>query len=100
MMLTNEKVLEVFKPFFDADDTYEVVMTSRGYTLLNGEDGQSEWDQATMCPTPEKLRDALLDGYCRYLTYLAHKDDLARDLTVEEKRRIEEMRKAVADRCR
>ena len=48
MMLTNEKVLEISKSFLDTDDTYEVVMTSHGYTLLDGKDRQREWDQAAM----------------------------------------------------
>ena len=33
-MLTHEKVLKVFGPYLDADPDYEVVKTSRGYTLL------------------------------------------------------------------
>ena len=33
-MLTHEQVLKVFGPYLDADPDYEVVKTSRGYTLL------------------------------------------------------------------
>lgn len=99
-MLTNEKVLEVFKDFLSADDTYEVVMTSRGYTVLNGEDGQEEWYGATICPTPDKLRDALLRGYEEHLTYLAHKDDMERDLTKEEEQAIENQCCAILKKCK
>ena len=38
-MLTFEKVMEVFKDYLTEDTRYEVVMTSRGYTVL-------EWDSS------------------------------------------------------
>ena len=44
-MLTHEKVLKVFGPYLDADPDYEVVKTSRGYTVLAVDQrshGQSE----------------------------------------------------------
>ena len=34
MVLTFEKVLEVFKDYLASDDMYEIVMTSHGYTML------------------------------------------------------------------
>ena len=57
------KVLKVFRPYLDADPDYEVVKTSRGYTLLAWNNRREEWYSAEFCKTPEDLRDALLDAY-------------------------------------
>ena len=61
-MLTHEKVLKVFGPYLDADPDYEVVKTSRGYTLLAWNNRREEWFSAEFCKTPESLR-ARLDSY-------------------------------------
>lgn len=61
-MLTHEKVLKVFGPYLDADPDYEVVKTSRGYTLLAWNNRREEWFSAEFCKTPEDLRDALLSA--------------------------------------
>lgn len=70
-MLTHEKVLKVFGPYLDADPDYEVVKTSRGYTLLAWNNRREEWFSAEFCKTPEDLRDALLDAYVNYLDMLS-----------------------------
>lgn len=51
-MLTHEKVLKVFGPYLDADPDYEVVKTSRGYTLLAWNNRREEWFSAEFCKTP------------------------------------------------
>ena len=66
-MLTHEKVLKVFGPYLDADPDYEVVKTSRGYTVLAWNNRREEWFCAKFCKTPEDLRDVLLDAYVNYL---------------------------------
>ena len=48
-MLTHEKVLKVFGPYLDADPDYEVVKTSRGYTLLAWNNLREEWFSAEFC---------------------------------------------------
>lgn len=68
-MLTNEKVLDVFKDYLAADDVCEVVLTSRGYTVMQWEPQQNEWRDVQYCATPEDLRDALLSVYNEYLSY-------------------------------
>ena len=74
-MLTHEKVLKVFGPYLDADPDYEVVKTSRGYTLLAWNNRREEWFSAEFCKTPEDLRDALLDAYVNYLEYVVTDED-------------------------
>ena len=83
-MLTHEKVLKVFGPYLDADPDYEVVKTSRGYTLLAWNNRREEWFSAEFCKTPEDLRDALLDAYVNYLEYVVTDED--RDPTEQEMR--------------
>ena len=46
-MLTHEKVLKVFGPYLDADPDYEVVKTSRGYTVLAWNNRREE----SACPS-------------------------------------------------
>ena len=53
-MLTHEQVLKVFGPYLDADPDYEVVKTSRGYTLLAWNNRREEWFSAEFCKTPEE----------------------------------------------
>ena len=92
-MLTHEKVLKVFGPYLDADPDYEVVKTSRGYTLLAWNNRREEWFSAEFCKTPESLRDALLDAYVNYLEYVVTDED--RDPTEQEMREIQKKRQAM-----
>ena len=89
-MLTHEKVLKVFGPYLDADPDYEVVKTSRGYTLLAWNNRREEWFSAEFCKTPEDLRDALLDAYVNYLEYV---------VTEQEMREIQKKRQAMYEEC-
>ena len=96
-MLTHEKVLKVFGPYLDADPDYEVVKTSRGYTLLAWNNRREEWFSAEFCKTPEDLRDALLDAYVNYLEYVVTDED--RDPTEQEMREIQKKRQAMYEEC-
>ena len=70
-MLTFEKVMEVFKDYLTEDTRYEVVMTSRGYTVLEWDSSANTWAGEELCATPEIMRDALLDCFTGYLEYKA-----------------------------
>ena len=96
-MLTHEKVLKAFGPYLDADPDYEVVKTSRGYTLLAWNNRREEWFSAEFCKTPEDLRDALLDAYVNYLEYVVTDED--RDPTKQEMREIQKKRQAMYEEC-
>ena len=62
-MLTFQKVLNVFADVLDHDPLYEVVQTSRGYTLMGWEPEREEWSHVERMATPEDLRDALLNNF-------------------------------------
>ena len=98
IMLTHEKVLEIFKDYLREDTEYEVVLTSRGYTLMEWESKGEEWSDARFCKTPEVLAEALLDAYEGYLEYKAAYG--RRDLTPQEEQGIQEKRAALAEKCR
>lgn len=63
IMLTNEIVLSVFGDYLERDPDYEVVLTSRGYTVMGWDNRRKDWNTVVYCGTPEDLRDALLDAY-------------------------------------
>lgn len=67
-MLTNEKILAAFEEYLAADKVCEVVLTSRGYTVMEWNELRREWYNVQLCDTPEALRDALLATYRDYLT--------------------------------
>lgn len=70
-MLTFEKVMEVFKDYLAEDTRYEIVMTSRGYTVLEWDSRGNTWAGEELCATPEIMRDVLLDDFTGYLEYKA-----------------------------
>ena len=43
IMLTFEKVLEVFQDYLTKDSMYEIVTTSRGYTVLEWDSQLEDW---------------------------------------------------------
>lgn len=96
VMLTFERVLEVFREFIQADDTFDVVPTKYGYTILNWESFRKFWDSAIIYPTPESLCDALMEKFSFYW-----KDALTqcgRALTETEEREIEKRRQSILAR--
>ena len=86
-MLTFEKVLAGFKDYLDEDKRYEILMTSRGYVILEWGSNQTLED-ATFCLTPEVMKETLLnalEGYLEYKITLCN-----RDLTDDERHMIQE----------
>lgn len=69
-MLTNEKVLEAFGDYLSQDPDYEVVMTSRGHTVMGWDNKAEVWRDVQYCGTPQALRDALLDAFENYMEYI------------------------------
>ena len=82
--MTYEKVIVAFKTFLTEDDTYDVVNTKHGYTVLNGEADCRELYSALLCRSPEELRDTLLDAYREYRTFQLLSGNTERTLTQEE----------------
>ena len=86
-MLTFEKVLAGFKDYLDEDTRYEVLMASRGYVILEWGMSNKTLESATFCPTPEAMKEALLnalEGYLEYKLTLCN-----RNLTDDEREMIE-----------
>lgn len=82
--MTYEKVISAFKTFLTEDDTYDVVNTKHGYTVLNGEADCRELYSALLSRSPEELRDTLLDAYREYRTFQLLSGNTERTLTQEE----------------
>ena len=59
-MLTNEIVLKVFSDYLARDDDFEVVLTSKGYTVMGFDCYRQDWNTVYFCRTPEDLLDSLL----------------------------------------
>ena len=86
-MLTFEKVLTGFKDYLEMDKRYEILMTSHGYTVLEWDSSGEDLESATFCPTPERMKECLLDalaGYLEYKTTLC-----SRNLTDDERQIIQ-----------
>lgn len=52
-MLTNEIVLKVFSDYLNRDTDFEVVLTSRGYTVMGFDCYRQDWntvDFFALCP--------------------------------------------------
>lgn len=68
-MLTFEKVLATFKDYLEEDDRYTILMTPRGYTIMEWDISHQNWAGAEFCATPERMRDLLLEDLACYLEY-------------------------------
>lgn len=85
-MLTFENVLSAFNDYLAEDAMFEVLMTSRGYTVMEWDEKAQDWDSAKICPTPEDLKNYLMNAYSGYLAY---KITLGRrNVTDDERQRI------------
>ena len=84
-MLNYEKVLDVFKEYLAGEDMYEIVETSRGYTLMGWNEPRKEWHTAKYLETPEIMLEAL-ETYADYLADELTESD--RDITPEEQAEI------------
>ena len=86
-MITFEQVLSAFRDYLSEDTRYEVLMSSRGYTILEWNSNDRELESATFCPTPDTMKDTLLSALAGYLEY---KTTLCRrNLTDDERQAIE-----------
>lgn len=86
-MLTFEKILAGFRNYLDEDTRYEVLMASRGYVILEWGSTNKTLESATFCPTPEIMKETLLnalEGYLEYKITLCN-----RNLTDNERQIIE-----------
>ena len=95
-MLTFEKVMVVFKDYLAEDTRYEIVMTSRGYTVLEWDSKANTWAGEELCATPELMGDVLLDcftGYLEYKTIIANGE-----ITKAEQERITTQRQALLEK--
>lgn len=96
-MLTNEKVLNVFKEYLLHDTEYEVVLTSHGYTVMCWNSKGEEWLNAQYCKAPHDLLDTLLAAYENYLQDLITHSD--RDLTEQEVQEVQNKKNAMKQKC-
>ena len=96
-MLTNEIVLKVFSDYLNRDTDFEVVLTSRGYTVMGFDNHRQDWNTVDFCPTPEALRDSLLNAYESFRELEITGGD--RDLTEKEEEKLAKERDALTALC-
>ena len=96
-MLTNEIVLKVFSDYLARDDDFEVVLTSKGYTVMGFDCYRQDWNTVDYCPTPEALRDSLLNAYESFRELEITGGD--RDLTEKEEEKLAKERDALTALC-
>ena len=96
-MTTFEKVLEVFSNYLAEDDDYEIILTRHGYTILCWDKHAKGWDSSEYCDTPEKMAELLSNDYATFLEIKIGGG--ARELTKEERNRIEAERKKMLKLC-
>lgn len=96
-MLTNEIVLKVFSDYLARDDDFEVVLTSKGYTVMGFDCYRQDWNTVDFCPTPEDLLDSLLDAYENFRMMEITGGD--RDLTEKEEAKLAKERDALTALC-
>ena len=96
-MLTNKIVLKVFSDYLARDDDFEVVLTSKGYTVMGFDCYRQDWNTVDFCPTPEALRDSLLNAYESFRELEITGGD--RDLTEKEEEKLAKERDALTALC-
>ena len=96
-MLTNEIVLKVFSDYLNRDTDFEVVLTSRGYTVMGFDNHRQDWNTVDFCPTPEALRGSLLDAYESFRELEITGGD--RDPTAKEEVQLAKERDALTALC-
>ena len=96
-MLTFEKVLDVFQSFF-AEEVYEIVLTSRGYTILEWDSCCQEWISVKLCSTPDDMAETLLEHLSNYLEYKATLG--RRELTEDDLAQVAAQRKIIEKELR
>ena len=96
-MLTNEIVLKVFADYLTRDADFEVILTSKGYTVMGFDNRRQDWSAVDFCPTPEALLDSLLDAYENFRMMEITGGD--RDLTAKEEAQLAKERDALTALC-
>ena len=96
-MLTNEIVLKVFSDYLNRDTDFEVVLTSKGYTVMGFDNHRQDWNTVDFCHTPEDLLDSLLDAYENFRMMEITGGD--RDLTEKEEAKLAKERDALTALC-
>ena len=96
-MLTNEIVLKVFSDYLARDADFEVILTSRGYTVMGFDNHRQDWNTVDYCPTPEALRDSLLNAYESFRELEITGGD--RDLTEKKEAKLAKERDALTALC-
>lgn len=96
-MLTNEIVLKVFSDYLNRDTDFEVILTSRGYTVMGFDNHRQDWNTVDFCPTPKALRDSLLNAYESFRELEITGGD--RDLTEKEEAKLAKERDALTALC-
>ena len=96
--MTIKKVLEVFKDYIAADDSCEVLETSRGHLVVDWDSTADRWVTSRLCKTPQQLRDALRTHYEDYQGYTLT-GGYKRELLLSEEAEIRGMGEAIAKRC-
>ncbi len=96
--MTSKKVLEVFKDYIAADDSCEVLQSSRGYLVVDWDSIADRWVTSRLCKTPQQLRDALRSHYEDYQGYTLT-GGYKRELLSSEEADIKRMGAAIAERC-
>ena len=94
-MLTFERVLNVFEDILREGPLYEIVFTSRGYTLLAWDAHRNQWYSAELLVTPEDMLDALLGVYSSFLESELlgnERDDLTEQEEEESETRCQRLR--------
>ena len=96
--MTIKKVLEVFKDYIAADDSCEVLETSRGHLVVDWDSTADRWVTSRLCKTPQQLRDALRTHYEDYQGSTLT-GGYKRELLLSEEAEITAMGEAIAKRC-
>ena len=97
-MLTYAKVLEVFQDYLDEDASCEVLLSSRGYLVVDWESKCDTWVTTEICETPDCLLDVLRSCYEEYQSFLRSGMG-KRDLTDVEEQEIRRLSAELAGRC-
>lgn len=76
-----------------------VINLLEGYTVIIWDTCQKGWNSSQITPSPEELRDILLDSCDEYLTCKIIDECKREDLTEQEKQKIEAVCRDLLERC-
>lgn len=96
--MTVKKILEVFSDYIAADDSCEVLQSSRGCLVVDWDSMTNRWVTSRLCKTPKHLLDALRSHYEDYQGYTLT-GGYKRELLPSEEADIRLMGEAMAERC-